>query len=258
MQLLKADHKKYDEKSPQGDFFFTLFFQKLKQDEDLCFYISMNIKTLPLEERPREKLLSCGAAYLSDVELMAVMLGSGIKGKGIFELSDEIVKLIDTQGGRIGLEDMLKVDGLGLAKATTLSASFEFMRRLLLPTAQRIRFPRDILPAVSHYADRPQEYFICISLNGAHEITHTRVVSIGLVNRTMVHPREVFADPIKDRAAAIICAHNHPSGSTEPSKEDREVTEMIKQAGKILGIELLDHIIFSRRGYYSFAEKKEL
>ncbi len=218
----------------------------------------MNIKTMPPEERPREKLLSCGASYLSDVELMAVMLGSGIKGKNILALSKEIVQEIDRQGTSIGIEELLKKTGLGLAKATTLAASFEFMRRHLLPCTTRIRFPKDILPAVAHYADRPQEYFICISLNGAHEITRTRVVSIGLVNRTMVHPREVFADPIKDRAAAIICAHNHPSGSTEPSREDRDVTGMIKQAGKILGIELLDHIIFSPRGYYSFAEKKEL
>ena len=213
---------------------------------------------MPLAERPREKLLSCGAAYLSDMELMAVMLGNGIKGKDIFALADEILHQIDSQGGRIGIENLLKIEGLGLAKAATLSAAFEFVRRLILPSAQRIRFPKDILPAVAHYADRQQEYFICLSLNGAHEITHTRVVSIGLVNRTMVHPREVFADPIKDRAAAIICAHNHPSGSPDPSKEDREVTEIIKQSGKILGIELLDHIIFSRRGYYSFAENKEL
>ena len=218
----------------------------------------MNIKTMPPEERPREKLLSCGAAYLSDTELMAVMLGSGIKGKDIFALSEEIVREVDNRGTGIGIEELIRIQGLGLAKATTLAASFEFVRRRLLPSTMRIRFPKDILPAVAHYADRPQEYFICLSLNGAHEITHTRVVSIGLVNRTMVHPREVFADPIKDRAAAIICAHNHPSGSTEPSKEDRDVTEMIKQAGKILGIELLDHIIFSPRGYYSFAEKKEL
>ena len=186
------------------------------------------------------------------------MLGSGIRGKNIFALADEIVHQIDSRGMNMGIEELIKTDGLGLAKATTLAASFEFARRRLLPSTMRIRFPKDILPAVAHYADRPQEYFICLSLNGAHEITHTRVVSIGLVNRTMVHPREVFSDPIKDRAAAIICAHNHPSGSTEPSKEDRDVTEMIKQAGKILGIELLDHIIFSPRGYYSFAERKEL
>ena len=218
----------------------------------------MNIKTMPPEERPREKLLSCGAAYLYDVELMAVMLGSGIKGKNIFALSEEIVREVDNRGAGIGIEELTKIQGLGLAKATTLAASFEFVRRRLLPSTMRIRFPKDILPAVAHYADRPQEYFICLSLNGAHEITHTRVVSIGLVNRTMVHPMVASADPTRDSAAARRRADDHPRGSTEPSKEDRDVTRMIKQAGKILGIELLDHIIFSPRGYYSFAEKKEL
>lgn len=97
-----------------------------------------------------------------------------------------------------------------------------------------------------------------LSLNGAYEISHIRVVSIGLVNRTMVHPREVFAQPVQDRAAAVICAHNHPSGNTEPSKEDEDVTKLLKNAGKLLGIELLDHIIFSTKGYYSFAENGKL
>lgn len=218
----------------------------------------MKIKNLPLELRPREKLMANGVAYLSDVELMAVLLGSGIKGKGVFDLSSEIVHKVDAEGYLISIENLMKIDGLGVAKATTIAAAFEFARRQIMPTAKRIRVPQDVLPAIAHYADRPQEYFISVSLNGAHEITHTRVVSIGLVNRTMVHPREVFAEPLKDRAAAIICAHNHPSGNTEPSPEDIEVTDMLKEAGRILGIELLDHVIFSTKGYYSFAENKKL
>lgn len=218
----------------------------------------MEIKNLPQELRPREKLISNGVAYLSDVELMAVLLGSGIKGKGILELSKEIVQKVDVEGYRISIEELMKIEGLGQAKAATLAAAFEFARRQIMPTTRRIRVPQDILPAIAHYSDRPQEYFICASLNGAHEVTHTRVVSIGLVNRTMVHPREVFAEPLKDRAAAIICAHNHPSGNTDPSPEDVEVTEMIREAGRILGIELLDHVIFSAKGYYSFAENKKL
>lgn len=218
----------------------------------------MKIKNLPLELRPREKLMANGVAYLSDIELMAVLLGSGIKGKGVFDLAAEIVHKVDAEGYRISIENLMKIEGLGAAKATTLAASFEFARRQIMPTTRRIRVPQDILPAIAHYADRPQEYFICASLNGTHEITCTRVVSIGLVNRTMVHPREVFADPLKDRAAAIICAHNHPSGNTDPSPEDADVTEMIKQAGKILGIELLDHVIFSTKGFYSFAENNKL
>ena len=218
----------------------------------------MNIKTMPPEERPREKLLSCGASYLSDVELMAVMLGSGMRGKDIFTLAGEIVREIDNRGIGIGIEELLKTAGLGLAKATTLAASFEFVRRRLLPSTMRIRFPRDILPAVAHYADRPQEYFICLSLNGAHEITHTRVVSIGLVNRTMVHPREVFADPIKDRAAAIICAHNHPSGNMRPSRYDEELTQRVGRAAQAVNLRMIDHVIVTEGEYYSFSENGKI
>ncbi len=118
----------------------------------------------------------------------------------------------------------------------------------------KIRFPADVLPLIRHYADRKQEHFLCVSVNGAREVTHVRVVSIGLVNKSHVHPREVFADVIAERASAVIIAHNHPEGSLNPSEEDIAITESIRDAGKILGINLLDHIIFNRSDYYSFAE----
>ena len=114
------------------------------------------------------------------------------------------------------------------------------------------------MPLVSHLADRKQEHFICISLNGAHEVIASRVITIGLVNATQVHPREVFCDPICDRASAVIVAHNHPSGQLEPSNADRLVTKNLKEAGELLGIRLLDHVIFSSAGFYSFADKAEL
>jgi DNA repair protein RadC len=112
-----------------------------------------------------------------------------------------------------------------------------------------------VLPLIRHLADRKQEHFVCVSLNGANEVIATRIVSVGLVNRTQVHPREVFADPITDRATAVIVAHNHPSGSLEPSREDLDITRQIKSAGEILGIKLLDHVVFNQKGYYSFCEK---
>ena len=115
-----------------------------------------------------------------------------------------------------------------------------------------------MLPAIRHYADRKQEHFLSVSLNGAHEIIAVRVVSIGLVNRTIVHPREVFADPLTDRAAAVVVAHNHPSGQVQPSMEDRDVTRRLKSAGDTLGMKLLDHVVFSTLGYYSFLEHGEL
>jgi DNA repair protein RadC len=115
-------------------------------------------------------------------------------------------------------------------------------------------FPPDFLPLIWHYGDRKQEHFICISLNGANEVMAHRVVSVGLVNKTQVHPREVFAYPM-DRASAIIVAHNHPSGGIIPSKDDIEITSQLKAAGETLGIKLLDHIIFNQKDYYSFLEK---
>ncbi|MBN1698242.1 MAG: DNA repair protein RadC [Spirochaetales bacterium] len=214
----------------------------------------MEVRELPLKNRPRERLAAHGPAYLSDRELVAILIGSGIRGKGVAALADEVVRLIDTTGGIPTMCTLKGISGLGTARASVISAAFEFSRRILCPGHHRISFPRDILPLVRHYADRKQEYFLCISLNGAHEVIAARVVSVGLVNRTVVHPREVFADPLGDRAAAIICAHNHPSGNVMPSPEDREVTGLLKNAGKILCIDLLDHVIFSQKDYFSFQE----
>ena len=218
----------------------------------------MEVREMPEEDRPREKLFINGVKYLSDRELLSIIIGSGIKGKGVGSLSDEILKILDSGNYAVDEKTLTSVVGMGRAKTALLSASVEFSRRILVPDKNRISSPSDIYPVIKHYANRRQETFLSVSLNGAHEVINIRVVSIGLVNRTIVHPREVFADPLADRAAAIICAHNHPSGNTDPSPDDREVTEILKKAGKILGIELLDHIIFSETGFYSFLEKGEI
>jgi DNA repair protein RadC len=145
-----------------------------------------------------------------------------------------------------------------MAKAAAVVAALEFSRRRIRPEGVKISFPADVIPLISHYADRKQEHFLCISLNGANEVINSRVVSVGLVNKTQVHPREVFADPITDRASSIIVAHNHPSGELIPSKEDIQVTKQLQSSGEILGIRLADHIIFNKKGYYSFLEHGEL
>ena len=126
------------------------------------------------------------------------------------------------------------------------------------PEGARIETPADLLPHVRHYADRKQEHFLCASINGANEILNIRVVSIGLIDRSPVHPREVFADALSDRASAVIVAHNHPSGSLQPSQSDVDITAQLKAAGVIVGIDLLDHIIFNRAGYFSFLEEGKL
>lgn len=220
--------------------------------------MNRNIKDLPEKDRPREKLQQKGPEGLSDLELMAILLGRGVKGHEVLTVADRILKALDGNKGQVNLEELQKIEGVGPAKATLISAALEFARRRIRPEGLKILFPADILPLIQNYADRKQEHFICISINGANEVIKSRVVSVGLVNKTQVHPREVFADPITDRASAIIVAHNHPAGDLAPSTEDKEITGQLKSAGEILGVRLLDHIIFNKKGYYSFLENGEL
>lgn len=212
------------------------------------------IKDLPKNDRPREKLLTKGARHLSDQELIAIMLGKGTQKHDVLSLSKKIVKIIDEKGLNFTAKDVLDIDGIGQAKAASISASLEFVRRRIKPEGFKIKFPADILPLIQHYGDRKQEHFLCVSINGANEVINTRVITIGLVNKSHVHPREVFADVIAERASAVIVAHNHPNGELKPSNEDVAITKNLKDAAGILGINLLDHIIFNTKGYYSFSE----
>ncbi|HTX71467.1 MAG TPA: DNA repair protein RadC [Rectinemataceae bacterium] len=202
----------------------------------------------------RERLAQEGPQSLSDTELVAAVLGTGIQGKRVKDLADEVLSLIDGCRSLPDPDILRRIGGMGAAKACAVAAALELGRRIFGSREQRISSPKDIWPIVSHWADRKQERFICCSLNGAHELIAARVVSVGLVNRTVVHPREVFADPLTDRACAVVVAHNHPSGRLEPSPEDRDITGRLKGASDTLGLAFLDHIIFSREGYYSFVE----
>jgi len=216
------------------------------------------IKDLPLHDRPRERLLKRGASILSDQELLAIVLSKGSKKTDVLSLSKKIVKIIDEKGLSFTAYDLMQIDGIGNAKATTIAAAFEFVRRRIKPEGLKVKFPADVLPLIQHYADRKQEHFLCISINGANEIMNVRVVSIGLVNKSQVHPREVFADVISERASAVIVAHNHPQGELKPIDEDIQITKQLKEAALTLGLSLLDHIIFNTKGYFSFAEHDEL
>lgn len=220
--------------------------------------MTRRIRDIPEPDRPREKLLSKGAAALSDQELLAVLLGKGAPGMDVMTLAGKLAKVIDEKGLGVRADDLRDFDGVGDAKATLVLAALEFARRRIKPEGAKIETPADLLPHVRHYADRKQEHFLCASINGANEILNIRVVSIGLVDRTPVHPREVFAEALSDRASAIIVAHNHPAGGLEPSAADIEVTKQLKAAGAVMGIALLDHIIFNRTGYFSFLEAGQM
>lgn len=212
------------------------------------------MKSVPNHERPREKLLANGVRALSDTELLALLLGSGNSKCDVMSLSKKVVELFDKNNTELNSEMLQSIDGIGAAKASIIIASLEFARRRISPDGIKIRAPEDIVPLVQHLADRKQETFICVSLSGAHEVIASRIVTIGLANVCQVHPREVFADPLIDRACAVIVAHNHPSGDLTPSREDKLVTDRLSKCAELLGIKFLDHIIFSRRGFVSVLE----
>ncbi len=213
------------------------------------------IKELHKDDKPREKLLHKGAAALRNDELLSIMLGSGIQGKDVRKLSREIVALLDEGFESLTLERLCDVHGLGTAKASQILASIELSRRYLIRTHRRITSARDVYDELRAFADKKQEHFLTITLDGASHIINTRTVFIGTLNQSIVHPREVFADAIADRAAGIIIAHNHPSGTLEASRADREITRRLQEVSKLVGIELLDHVILSKEGYYSFSDE---
>lgn len=213
---------------------------------------------IPVQDRPREKLLAKGAAALSDHELLAVLLGKGTAQVDVMTLAAKLVRVVDEKGLQIRSEDLINLGGMGEAKATLILAAIEFARRRIKPEGMKIETPADVLPLIRHYADRKQEHFLAITINGANEVQNVRVVSIGLIDRSPVHPREVFAEAVAERASGIIVAHNHPAGGVEPSEADLTITRQLKAAGAIVGIDLLDHIIFNRSEFYSFLEAGNL
>jgi DNA repair protein RadC len=220
--------------------------------------MSKSIHRIPKYDRPREKLITRGASVLSDQELLAVMLGKGTHKMDVMTLAGKLARVIDEKGLDLGVADLTALQGIGEAKASLILAAVEFARRRIKPEGLRIKTPADVLPLIRHFADRKQEHFLSVTVNGANEVQNVRVVSVGLVDRSLVHPREVFAYVMSDRASGLIVAHNHPEGSLEPSQADIQVTQQIKHAGDALGIQLLDHIIFNQNGYYSFLECGEL
>lgn len=212
------------------------------------------IQNLAIHDRPREKILAKGVGALTDVELLMAIIGAGGPTSDVLTLARGVLNLLDRNKGRLEQEDLIHLHGMGLAQSARLLAAQELFRRRLRPTGLQIKCASDVLPLVRHLSNKKQEHLITLTLNGAHELIEQRIISIGLLNSTLIHPREVFASAIEDRAASIIIAHNHPSGNLLPSKADEEVTNQLKNAGKLLGISLLDHIIFNENDFFSFAE----
>ncbi len=218
----------------------------------------MKLKDLPRVDRPREKLEKYGPERLSDSELLAILLGTGVKGLNVVELSNRLLKKFGAAGlAKASVAELKETFGLGSAKACEIAASFELSKRLLKgKKAVLILSPKEVWGELKDIRGNKKEHFIVFFLDTRNQEIKREVVSVGILNENLVHPREVFEPAIQCSAAQIIVAHNHPSGDTDPSEEDIAVTSKLKEAGRILGIEILDHIIVSQSGYLSFKEKK--
>jgi DNA repair protein RadC len=210
---------------------------------------------------PREKLFMNGPGFLSDQELLQVMLGSGTRECGVETVARRVMPYLDEHASELAgacdrfLQGLVEIKGMGRAKACLLAAALELAGRLKKNGDRVIREAGDVLPLLGTLAEKKQEHFVCITLNGGNRLIARRVVTIGLVNQALVHPREVFADALMERAAKVIVVHNHPAGDVHPSGEDVQVTEKLAGAASILGLELLDHLIVCRDGYFSFREE---
>lgn len=222
----------------------------------------MIIKDLPIEERPREKMISYGPSVVSNAELLAVLIGTGTKNTSAIDLANKILSI--EEGGLSYLadckpEEIYKIPGMGKAKACTIIAAIELGKRIATkPREKRLSItnPDNIanlfMEEMRYYK---KEFFKVLLLNTKGEIINIEQTSIGDLSSTIVHPREIFCTAVRRSAAAVVFVHNHPSGNPVPSQEDKDVTVRLVEAGKILGIKVLDHIVIGDGTYVSFREK---
>lgn len=201
--------------------------------------------------RPREKLQAKGTEALSDYELLMAIIGSGTAQADVTKIARELLKVLRSDR-ELTIESVRPVVGVGVAKASEIVASFELAKRYLLESEQPIIDSSEkAVEQLADIRDKKQEYFVCLTLDGANRLIAKRVITIGTLSASLVHPREVFADAITDRAAGIVVAHNHPSGVLKATKADKDTTERLRQSADLLGIHLVDHIIVTKTGFIS-------
>ena len=222
---------------------------------------SIMIKDVPKEDRPRERLLKLGSNHLSNQEILAILLGSGTRSESVMDLSNRL--LMHFEGIKLlsdaTIEELTAIKGIGPAKGVQLLAAIEIGKRMneYKPDERYIiRSPEDGADYVmEEMRSLAQEHFVVLFLNTKNQIIHRQTIFIGSLNASIVHPREVFREAVKRSAASIICAHNHPSGDPTPSQEDIHVTRRLVESGKMIGIEVLDHLIIGDRKFVSLKEK---
>jgi DNA repair protein RadC len=225
-----------------------------------------NLHDLPPGERPRERLLKYGVESLSLQELLSLIFGRGIKGQSVINISQKLLSTFSSLNklSETSVKELMEIKGLGLAKACQLKACFEISRRLKKEensnnkkNIQIIKSPKDIFLLLKEkIINFNKEYFLVVALDNRNKVINIETVSVGTLNSSLIHPRETFEVAIRNHAASIILCHNHPSGELKPSEDDLVVTENLVKAGKLLGISVVDHLIISKKGHFSFKEKK--
>ena len=218
------------------------------------------IKDLPKVDRPREKLEKYGPERLSNSELLAILLRTGSEGINVVELSNKILKKFISEGlSKASVKELKNTFGLGAAKACEIVACFELGHRLLKNKQSVLLLtPQDVWDQLKDIRDNKKEHFVIFFLDARNQEIKREIISVGSLNVNLVHPREVFEPAVRHLAAQVIIAHNHPAGDPSPSQEDSEITKQLVDAGKLLGIEVKDHVIVSKTSHFSFKEHKLL
>ena len=213
------------------------------------------IKDIPKVDRPREKFLKKGSDALSKSDLLAILLGSGIKGKNVQKLSQQIIKKFGKDFLNITVSDLLKISGIGQAKALQIASAISLVKRFYEEKNKSeiiIKNPKDVFSLIYDLRDKKKEYLVCLYLNARNVLIKKEIISVGLLDKSLLHPREIFQPAIELNAARVILVHNHPSGDPTPSEKDIEIIEKIVKAGELMGIFIADFLIVAKEGSYSF------
>lgn len=215
------------------------------------------IKDIAKVDRPREKLEKYGPEHLSNSELLAILLRTGGEDMNVVELANGILRTFSGDGLAVATyNELMNVHGLGPAKACEIVACFELGRRLLQNKQSALLLsPKDVWEELKDLRDHKKEHFVIFFLDSRNQEIKREIISVGSLTASLVHPREVFEPAIRHLAAQVIVAHNHPAGTIEPSHEDKNLTKRLFEAGKLLGIEMVDHVIVTREGFLSFKEQ---
>ena len=225
----------------------------------------VKIKEIPVNDRPRERLINSGSNTLSNEELLAIILDTGTKDKSAKDLAISVLSKINhiSELKDINYQNLISIKGIGISKATKILSLIELSKRINVKLETLNNIKANNSKVIYEYfkdklMDEKQEYFYCLYLNNIKRIIKNKLLYIGTINQTLIHPRDIFKEAYLLSASAIICIHNHPSGNTAPSKEDIMMTKNLKEVGLIMGINVVDHIIIGKNSYYSFFENGDI